>query len=115
MDDSIKWLTDDEGNRVAAVVPAEEYLKLVAGSGLYNKDAKTPPLDVVIIMQRTGCTARKAWRLHRGLTLVEVGDALGVAKQTVNGYEKGPLPKVDTLVRLAAIYRCRLEQLIFTL
>ena len=47
-------------------------------------------------------------RAARGMTQDQVAERLHITRQTVSNYETGrSQPDLDTLVRLAGLYRCR--------
>ena len=120
---SIQFITDSRGQRISAVVPIELFEKLAQDSDiaeLYEpvqnetgaSDDVRYPNDVINILSEKGCTMQAAWRIYRGLTQKQVAEALGIKQSTVSEFEKSERPRKDNLERLAALYRCREEQLI---
>jgi transcriptional regulator with XRE-family HTH domain len=54
-----------------------------------------------------------AWRQLRGMTLEQVGEALGVGAQAVHKWERGKVPlTLPNLARLAALYNVEPAQLL---
>lgn len=55
-----------------------------------------------------------AARHNAGLKQEEAAKAIGVSKNTLVSYEKGrSVPKMDVAQRMAAVYGCSVNQLIF--
>ena len=53
----------------------------------------------------------KRRRAERGLSQAELGDALGVSRQTVNSIETGKwLPSLPLAMALARYFGCRVEE-----
>lgn len=53
-------------------------------------------------------------RLEKGMTQNEVGDAIGLTRQAISGYESGRTqPDIETLMRLADIYDTDLEGILY--
>lgn len=50
----------------------------------------------------------KEMRLHRGFTLLQVAEHLGVKEATVQRYESGSIKniKYDTIVKLSQLFKC---------
>lgn len=56
----------------------------------------------------------KAARINVGLTQSESAKALGISKNTLSGYETGKtIPKLDVALKMAELYHCSLDDLIF--
>ena len=56
----------------------------------------------------------KAARINVGLTQSESAKALGINKNTLAAYENGKtIPKLDIAIKMAELYRCTLDDLIF--
>lgn len=56
----------------------------------------------------------KAARINVGLTQSESAKALGISKNTLSGYEQGKtIPKLDVAIKMAELYRCSLDDIIF--
>lgn len=56
----------------------------------------------------------KAYRIKQGLTQEELGDLLGVGRAAVAQWERGVnLPKPKTLLNLANIFNCSMEDLLY--
>lgn len=56
----------------------------------------------------------KAARINVGLTQSESAKAIGISKNTLSGYETGKtMPKLDVAIKMAELYGCTLDDLIF--
>lgn len=55
----------------------------------------------------------KALRLELGMTLQEVGDAMGVKQQSVSGWEDGSVPRPYRWERLARVLRTSVAELFY--
>lgn len=56
----------------------------------------------------------EAARRNAGLTQIDAAKAIGVSKSTLISYEKGrSIPKVDVAKRMATVYGCSVDQIIF--
>lgn len=53
-----------------------------------------------------------AWRLFRGLSQEDVAKELGITQAGVSNMEKRKKPQKTTLEKLAALYNCRVTQLV---
>lgn len=118
----IQFITDDEGNRISAVLPVELFNKLVAESELEDffkpvpyeaddNDDETIPGDVVDIQFDNRVPLHVAWRLYRGYSQQYVAGALGMTLALVTDMEKRAKPQKRALKKLAHIYNCRVTQL----
>lgn len=55
-----------------------------------------------------------AARTNVGLTQTEAAKAIGISKNTLVNYERGrSVPKIDVAKRMAAVYGCSVNQIIF--
>lgn len=51
-------------------------------------------------------------REDKGYTQTELGDLLGLTRQTISAYENGTIePTLSTLIKLADLYNCSLDYL----
>lgn len=56
----------------------------------------------------------KEMRGERGWTQQQLGDRLGVSRQTVNAIEKGKYdPSLPVAFRIAAVFGCLIEEIFF--
>lgn len=56
----------------------------------------------------------KAARINTGLTQAESAKALGISENTLSNYETGKtIPKLDVAMKMAELYKCSLDDLIF--
>ncbi|MDC9590722.1 helix-turn-helix transcriptional regulator [Xenorhabdus sp. XENO-10] len=119
----IQFITDENGNKQAVVLPIEEYERLLAAvdcdedyvSIPYIKgsnDDETIPHEVISIMVDEGITLHAAWRMYRGISQTEVAEKLGITQAAISQFEKSERPRQATLEKLAALYGCRSTQLI---
>ncbi|OKP01610.1 helix-turn-helix domain-containing protein [Xenorhabdus eapokensis] len=119
----IQFITDENGNKQAVVLPIAEYERLLAAldrdedyvSIPYlkgNNDDETIPHEVISIMVDNKITLHAAWRIYRGLSQTEVAERLGIKQAAVSQFEKADRPRQATLEKLAALYECRPSQLI---
>lgn len=118
----IQFITDENGNKQAVVLPIEEYERLLAAvdrdedyvSISYTKgvnDDETIPHEVISIMVDEEITLHAAWRIYRGLSQTEVAEKLGIKQAAVSQFEKSERPRQATLEKLATLYECRPTQL----
>ncbi|MBD2801777.1 helix-turn-helix transcriptional regulator [Xenorhabdus sp. M] len=118
----IQFITDENGNKQAVVLPIEEYERLLAAldrdedyvSIPYTKganDDETIPHEVISIMVDEEITLHAAWRIYRGLSQTEVANKLGIKQAAVSQFEKAERPRQATLEKLAALYECKPTQL----
>ncbi|KMJ46684.1 2-hydroxyacid dehydrogenase [Xenorhabdus khoisanae] len=119
----IQFITDENGNKQAVVLPIAEYERLLAAldrdedyvSIPYPKganDDETIPHDVISIMVDEDVTLHAAWRIYRRLSQTEVAERLGITQAAVSQFERAERPRQATLEKLAAFYACRPTQLI---
>ncbi|REF27994.1 helix-turn-helix protein [Xenorhabdus cabanillasii] len=118
----IQFITDENGNKQAVVLPIAEYERLLAAldhdedyvSIPYTKganDDETIPHEVISIMVDEKIPLHAAWRIYRGLSQTEVAEKLGIKQAAVSQFEKAERPRQATLEKLAALYGCRPTQL----
>ncbi|WP_338803947.1 helix-turn-helix transcriptional regulator [Xenorhabdus griffiniae] len=118
----IQFITDENGNKQAVVLPIEEYERLLAAvdrdedyvSIPYTKDVnddETIPHEIISIMVDEEITLHAAWRIYRGLSQTDVAEKLGIKQAAVSQFEKSERPRQATLEKLATLYECRPTQL----
>lgn len=119
----IQFITDEQGNKLSAVVPISlfellikevDLAKFSAGVSQISgaQDDEIIPHDVVDLMVSKGVTLQAAWRLHRGMTQKEVAVKLGIKQAAVSQFEKSDNPRAENIARLAELYDCRPTQLV---
>lgn len=119
----IQFITDEQGNKLSAVVPISVFERLIKEVGLAlfspdisqasgSQDDELVPHEVVEIMVSKGVTIQAAWRLHRGMTQKEVAEKLGIKQAAVSQFEKSDNPRPENIARLAELYGCRPTQLV---
>lgn len=123
---NIQIIRDNSGNAQYAVVPYDEYLRLLSAAdedddSLYRSLPYTPgasddveiPHEVVSIKIDNGVSLLAAWRIYRGLSQVEVADKLGISQAAISQLEAvGSRPQKKTREKLALLYNCQPEQMI---
>ncbi|MEI7379828.1 helix-turn-helix transcriptional regulator [Pectobacterium versatile] len=120
---NIKYITDERGQKISAVIPIELFEKLIHNSeldGLYElvqndtgpSDNVQYPNEVINILSSKNCTMQAAWRIYRGMTQKQVAEKLGIKQSTVSEFEKSERPRKENIERLAELYNCKPEQLI---
>ncbi|CAI1107758.1 helix-turn-helix domain-containing protein [Serratia quinivorans] len=118
----IQFITDENGNKQAVVLPIGEYEKLLAAADRDEDyvsipyisgphDDETIPHEVISIMVDDGVSLQAAWRIHRGFSQTEVAEKLGIKQASVSQFEKSDRPRQATLEKLAKLYGCRETQL----
>lgn len=119
---AIQFLIDESGNRTSAVIPIALFEKLMAKSDLdeayepvpYNagpNDDEMIPHEVLKISRRQAVPLHVAWRIHRQMSQEDVARELGITQAGVSKLESRKKPQMQTLEKLAALYRCRTGQL----
>ncbi len=66
----------------------------------------------VSIMVDDEVSLQAAWRIYRGLSQAEVAEKLGIKQAAVSQFEKSDRPRKATIEKLAALYDCRVNQLV---
>lgn len=121
---NVQIIHDKQGKPEYAVIPYERYLSLLAQleddealeslpyeSG--NDDDVAVPHEVVSLSVDQNVSLQAAWRIWRGLSQQEVAEKLGISQAAVSQLESPrSRPQKRTREKLAALYRCRPEQLI---
>ena len=117
---AVQIIRDSEGKPQFAVVPYDEYEKLVDANGAWEDvpyeasehDDVTVPNAVVNIMVSQDVSILAAWRIYRDLSQYDVAEKLGTTQSTVSQWEASERPQKRTREKLAALYDCLPEQLI---
>lgn len=100
-------IRDDSGNPLYAVVPFDEYQKLLDAD-----NRVTLPHEVVTLMVAKNLSPMAAWRKHRGLSQARLAEKLGVTQGAVAQAEKaGNRPHLETLRAWARALECEVAQL----
>ncbi|WP_145501634.1 helix-turn-helix domain-containing protein [Yersinia similis] len=117
---TIQIIRDGEGKPQYAVMPYDEYEKLVSAKDAWEDVPYTPskydevtvPNAVVSIMVDQDVSILAAWRIYRGMSQYDVAEKLGTTQSTVSQWEASDRPQKRTREKLAALYGCTQEQLI---
>ncbi|WP_118987111.1 helix-turn-helix domain-containing protein [Photorhabdus sp. CRCIA-P01] len=120
---SIQFITDEHGKKQAVILPMDEYERLLAAADHDENyqiipytagpnDDETIPHEVVSIMVDDEVSLQAAWRIYRGLSQAEVAEKLGIKQAAVSQFEKSDRPRKATIEKLAALYDCRISQLV---
>ncbi len=97
---------------VFAVIPWEEYQKLIAAQEARESDDIYFPHEVVKY-NAMGDTLIKAWRKYLGLTQSDLADLAGMKQSALSRIESGKnKPKSETLKKLAKAMNIQVAQLI---
>lgn len=121
---SIQYITNETGERISVVVPIGVFEKLLQHNELEQlklgkateslwHDVSKYPKEVISIFSARNCSMQAAWRIYRGMTQNQVAQKLGITQASVSEFEKSLRPRQDNLERLAVLYQCRPEQLVF--
>lgn len=81
------------------------------GTDLRNAGTDARPEDLPIRLSDIGARLR-AFRMGRGLSPERVADRLGISRAALYRAEKGQIPKIDTLTRIAAVLGVSLPNLL---
>ena len=119
----VQYVTDENGNRISAIIPISLFNRLVAQSDLDElyesvpveageSDVETYPHEVVKLHRKEGVPMHVAWRLFRGLSQEDVAKERGITQAGGSNMEKRKKPQKTTLEKLAALYNCRVTQLV---
>ncbi len=102
-------IIEDKGVPAFAVIPYEDYLKLVRPP---EKDDDYIPHEVVGLMVKQGYNTVKAWRIHLGLTQKEVAQRAGITQSALSQMESSDNEmRTATLEKLAAAMGVSVGQL----
>jgi DNA-binding XRE family transcriptional regulator len=97
---------EQNGNPVFAVIPYDEYLKLLPSEDV------TIPHEVVSLVIKKGMNLVKAWRTHLGLTQSEIAKKAGITQAALSQMEKTENTlRTATLEKLAKAMNLTVEQL----
>ncbi len=98
---------EQNGKPTFAVIPYEEYLKLLPSS----EDAAIPH-EVVGLVVKKDMNLVKAWRTHLGMTQAEIAEKAGITQAALSQMEKVENKlRTGTLEKLAAAMGISVEQL----
>lgn len=117
---AVQIIRDDKGEPQYAIVPYDEYEKLVNAKEAWEDvpyppskyDDVTVPNAIVNIMVDQDVSILAAWRIYRDLSQYDVAEKLGTTQSTVSQWEASDRPQKRTREKLAALYGCTPEQLI---
>lgn len=121
---SVQFIKDGNNNVAYAVVPIDDYNRLLAAADSDDEyedvpytpsteedDAAVIPHAVVGIKVKEGVSLLAAWRIYRTLSQADVAAKLGVSQASVSQLESSKRPQAATLGKLAKIYNCKPSQL----
>ncbi|MFK3841891.1 helix-turn-helix domain-containing protein [Serratia sp. NPDC087055] len=121
---SVQFLKDSNDNVAYAVIPIDDYRRLIAAAGNEDDDAfedvpysadsnddDVIPHAVVSIKVKEGVSLLAAWRIYRNLSQADVAAKLSVTQASVSQLESSKRPQAATLAKLAEIYNCTPAQL----
>ncbi len=94
-----------------AVIPYDEYMKLLKAAPKNATDDLLIPNEVVGMMIEQKCSLIKAWRTHLGKTQKEVAEALGIGQSAFAQIEKSKSNQRTTLEKVAKVFGIEPEQL----
>lgn len=98
-----------DGKPAFAVVPYEQYLAMTTSNG---EEPARIPNEVVGLQVEQGLSLVAAWRTHKGLSQLELGERLGISQSAVAQMEKpGTKPQHKTLQKIAGALGVTVEQL----
>lgn len=98
-----------DGKPVFAVVPYEQYLAMTTSP---SEEQAHIPREVVGLQVEQGLSLVAAWRTHKGLSQLELGERLGISQSAVAQMEKpGSKPRHKTLQKMAKALGVTAEQL----
>lgn len=120
---SKQYIYDEAGKPQFVVLAIADYEKLLADADSRwesipieagDDDDETIPHEVVGIMVDQDVSLQAAWRIHRGFSQYDVAAQLGMTQSAISQLERiESKPQKKTRERLAKLYDCRPEQLIF--
>ncbi|MFC0225663.1 helix-turn-helix domain-containing protein [Serratia aquatilis] len=113
-------IRNDKGEPQYAVVPYDEYERLIKAKDEWEDVPYTPskyddvtvPNAVINIMVNQDVSILAAWRIYRDLSQYDVAEKLGTTQSTVSQWEASERPQKRTREKLATLYNCTAEQLI---
>ncbi|HFF9481086.1 TPA: helix-turn-helix domain-containing protein [Serratia marcescens] len=123
---SVQFIKDGNNNVAYAVVPIDDYNRLLAAADSDNDayedvpyspstdaddDSVVIPHAVVSIKVKENVSLLAAWRIYRNLSQADVAAKLGVSQASVSQLEGSKRPQAATLGKLAKIYSCKPSQL----
>jgi len=118
----IHYLTDEDGNRISAVIPIAMFEKLMAETEIDDAFEQVPytsgpgddaliPDEVVSLSHDRNCSLHAAWRLHRDIAPEDAAHELGLTIQELITLEEQPDPPANLRDAMAVLYQCKSEQL----
>ncbi len=97
---------EQDGKPAFTVIPYEEYLKL------HPDEEVSIPHEVVGLIVKKGMNLVKAWRIHLGMTQVEVAAKAGISQAALSQMEKSDNElRSSTLEKLAEAMELSVNQL----
>jgi DNA-binding XRE family transcriptional regulator len=119
---SVQFLKDSNDNVAYAVIPIDDYKRLMAAAenddayedvpySADSNDDDVIPHAVVGIKVKEDVSLLAAWRIYRNLSQADVAAKLGVTQASVSQWESSKRPQAATLAKLAEIYNCTTAQL----
>lgn len=120
---SVQFLKDSNDNVAYAVIPIDDYKRLMATAendddafedvpySADSNDDDVVPHAVVGIKIKENVSLLAAWRIYRNLSQADVAAKLGVTQASVSQLESSKRPQAATLSKLAEIYNCTPAQL----
>ena len=105
-------IIEQNGRPAFAVIPYDEYLKLVSkNQSKSDKDTKVPH-EVVGLVIKKNINLVKAWRIHLGLTQKQVAQKAGISQSALSQMEKAKNnPHSATIEKLADAMGLSTDQL----
>ncbi|MDR0827387.1 MAG: type II toxin-antitoxin system prevent-host-death family antitoxin [Desulfovibrio sp.] len=100
------------GKPVFVVIPYDDYVDIMEGTGSRPDEEVTLPHEVVKLSTLGGLSLVRAWREHLGLTQGEVARRMGISQPAYARIEnKDTQPRIATCKRLAEALGIAWDQL----
>lgn len=130
---NLQIINDIHGKPEYVLLPITEYERLaklddakISLSSSYHKEYEEIPYDndddddviiphcIVSLQVSRQVSLLTAWRLYREMTQQQVADKLGISQANLSQMEQqGKIPQQKTRERLAEVYQCLPEQLVY--